>query len=76
MVNGGRWWIRTTVAEATGLQPAPFNHSGNLPEHPGTIRHVTLFEADFGVTILEKEPGLAMGLEPATNGLQNRRSTN
>ena len=28
---GGRGWIRTTEAEATDLQSAPFGHSGTLP---------------------------------------------
>ena len=29
--RGGRGWIRTTEAEATDLQSAPFGHSGTLP---------------------------------------------
>lgn len=28
---GGSEWIRTTVAETTDLQSAPFNHLGTLP---------------------------------------------
>ncbi len=30
-ISGGRGWIRTTEAEATDLQSAPFGHSGTLP---------------------------------------------
>ena len=29
--RGGKWWIRTTEAEATDLQSVPFSHSGNFP---------------------------------------------
>ena len=29
--DGGRGWIRTTEAEATDLQSAPFGRSGTLP---------------------------------------------
>ena len=28
---GGQEWIRTTEAEATGLQPVPFGHLGTCP---------------------------------------------
>ena len=30
-IFGGRGWIRTTEANATDLQSAPFGHSGTLP---------------------------------------------
>ena len=30
-VSGGRGWIRTTEAETTDLQSAPFDRSGTLP---------------------------------------------
>lgn len=29
--SGGRGWIRTTEAETTDLQSAPFDRSGTLP---------------------------------------------
>lgn len=35
--TGGRGWIRTTEAEATDLQSAPFGRSGTLPQTALTL---------------------------------------
>ena len=59
---GGRGWIRTTEAEATDLQSAPFGHSGTLPLN----NHLT---ADIKMELVD-------GLEPPTCWLQISCSTN
>ncbi len=54
-----------------GLQPAPFDRSGTPPHSLAT----TPFGAE-KIKLFKEQMVLAMGLEPATDGLQNRCSTN
>ena len=73
-----RWWGRVDLnhcrRKPAGLQPAPFDRSGTPPRISGSA------PLDSGDTLkfnTERERMvLVMGLEPATDGLQNRCSTN
>ena len=72
------WWGRVDLNHRrlmpTGLQPVPFDRSGTPPNNrlnPGQG-----LNAESGYNNVRERLVLAMGLEPATDGLQNRCSTN
>ena len=59
LLFGGRRWIRTTEAETTDLQSAPFDRSGTLP-----IKLFIIFCSEILKQSKNKE--LVDGLEPPT----------
>ena len=75
---GGQEWIRTTEAEATGLQPVPFGHLGTCPWQRFAILLLLAPESDSPLLnnpLARALSELAVGVEPTTPGLQNRSST-